>query len=82
MTLASMLRKEGFNTEIYFEEDKLNKQFSYADKKGIPIVIIEGPDEIKEDKIGIKNMIDRTQINIPKEKLIETIRDLLSFQRK
>ncbi len=82
MTLASMLRKEGFNTEIYFEEDKLNKQFSYADKKGIPIVIIEGPDEIKGDKIGIKNMIDRTQINIPKEKLIETIRDLLSFQRK
>jgi len=82
MTLASILRKEGFNTEIYFEEDKLNKQFSYADKKGIPIVIIEGPDEIKEDKIGIKNMIDRTQINIPKEKLIETIRDLLSFQRK
>jgi len=79
MALASMLRKEGFNTEIYFEEDKLNKQFSYADKKGIPIVIIEGPDEVKEGKIGIKNMIDRTQINVPKGQLLDAIRDLLSL---
>ena len=75
--LASMLRKEGFNTEIYFECDKLNKQFSYADKKGIPLVIVEGPDEIKEGKITLKNMSDRTQIKVDKSKLVETINSFI-----
>ncbi len=82
LSSASLLRKEGFNTEIYFEEDKINKQFSYANKNGIPIVIIEGSDEIKEGKISIKNMIDRTQISIHKEQLADKVREIIENEKK
>lgn len=77
LTAASLLRKEGFKTEIYFKDDKLNKQFSHANKDGIPVVVIEGSDEIKEGEISIKNMFDRTQISIPKEQLIEKVREII-----
>ncbi len=55
MRFADKLRKEGINTEIYLEEDKLSNQFSYADQKDIPYVVIIGPDEVEKRVISIKN---------------------------
>jgi len=46
--LASQFVKEGKHIEIYPTADKLGKQFGYADKKGIPFVIILGDGEKKE----------------------------------
>ena len=46
--VAQMLRKAGFSVEFYPETDKLKKQFGFADKKNIPVVIVQGPDEVKE----------------------------------
>ena len=47
----------GVNTEIYLNEKKLKAKFKYADKLEIPKVIIIGEDEVKENKVKIKNMI-------------------------
>ena len=38
------------------QPDKLAKQFKYADKKEIPYVIIQGPDEKKAGKVNLKEM--------------------------
>lgn len=54
--LAKTLRNAGINTDFYFEEDKLAKQFKYADKKGIPYVVVQGADEIKKGVVMLKNM--------------------------
>gem|GEM_PF-1478926 len=40
--LAGIFIAEGKNIEIYPFADKLGKQFTYADKKGIPHVVILG----------------------------------------
>ena len=56
LNVASMFRKLGVNTEIFHEPVKLKTQFSYADKKGIKYVAILGEDEIKNNKITIKDM--------------------------
>ncbi|MDD3262947.1 MAG: ATP phosphoribosyltransferase regulatory subunit [Candidatus Absconditabacteria bacterium] len=42
--------------ELYPSADKLGKQFTYADKKGIPYVVILGEGEKKEGIYKIKNM--------------------------
>ncbi len=42
--------------ELYPSPDKLGKQFTYADKKGIPYVIILGDGEKSEGIYKIKNM--------------------------
>lgn len=54
--LATDLRKSGINTEIYLNNKKLKAKFKYADKLEIPKVIIIGEDEIKENKVKIKDM--------------------------
>ncbi|HCY20953.1 TPA: hypothetical protein DIC40_03740 [Patescibacteria group bacterium] len=47
--------------EIYPSPDKLGKQFGYADKKGIPLVIILGEGEKNEGSYKIKDMIAGTE---------------------
>ena len=54
--LASGLRNEGINTEIYLNDKKLKAKFKYADKLKIPYVIVIGEDEIKTNTVNIKNM--------------------------
>lgn len=51
------LRDENIACEIYPDENEpFPKQLKYADKKGIPYVLIVGPKEIKENKVTIKNL--------------------------
>lgn len=47
--------------EIYPSPDKLGKQFGYADKKGIPLVIILGEGEKAEWIYKIKDMVAGTE---------------------
>ena len=54
--LATKLRKMGINTEIFLESKKLKAKFKYADKLEIPYVVVIGEDEVKENKVTIKNM--------------------------
>ncbi len=54
--LATALRKNGINTEIYLNDKKLKVKFKYADKLKIPHVIVLGEDEINENKVKLKNM--------------------------
>jgi len=69
--IANQLRKQGLAIEIYLNpKEKLNKQFKYADKKGIPYVIILGPDEVKANKITIKNMKTGKQTTLPKKEML------------
>jgi histidyl-tRNA synthetase len=50
------LQKAGINSELYLDEDKLQKQFKYADKKMIPFVLLQGSDEVKKSVVMLRNM--------------------------
>ncbi len=71
MKLVSTLRDEGVNTELYLDEAKLDKQLKYADKKGIPYVVVIGPDEVKDKKITLKDMGAKKQETLTQQELIE-----------
>lgn len=59
---ASTLREAGINTELYPDpSDKLDKQFKYADKKGIPYAIVIGEDEVAKGVVTLKNLATREQ---------------------
>jgi histidyl-tRNA synthetase len=66
MRIAAELRKEGMPTEIYADPSKLGKQFSFANKLGIPHVVIAGPDELAANKVKIKDMKtgEQTEVDI------------------
>lgn len=54
--IASKLRDAGISTEVYLNDGKITKKFSYADKLGIPYVIVIGSDEIAAGKYNLKDM--------------------------
>jgi histidyl-tRNA synthetase len=71
LTLANKLRNLGVNTELYPEPARMKKQFSYADSKKIPLVIIAGSAEISKGEVTLKNMADGTQASITIEELLK-----------
>ena len=69
--LSKILRQNKMSVEVYLNEDKLDKQIKYADKKGIKYVIILGPDEEKARTVTVKDMVKGSQETIPQKKLVE-----------
>lgn len=56
LNFSQSLRKAGIKTETFLNRAKLKKQFTYADRKQIPFVVIIGPDEEAARKVTIKNL--------------------------
>jgi len=56
LNILNKLHASGINAEIYIQLDKLGKQFKYADKKEIPFVLIQGPEEKEQGMVQLKNM--------------------------
>ncbi len=69
------LREQSINSELYPDPQiKLNKQLKYADRKGVPWVIILGPEEVQEKKVVLKNMETGKQEKVSLEKVITKLR--------
>jgi histidyl-tRNA synthetase len=65
LEVTSLLRKQGIATECYLESGKrLDGQLKYANAKGIPFVVIIGPDEAEKRIVRIKDMADREEREI------------------
>ncbi len=58
---ATALRGAGVRTQLYCEQKKFKAKMSYADKLGIPYVILIGEDEIAENVVAVKNMCSGQQ---------------------
>jgi histidyl-tRNA synthetase len=73
----SKLRSAGIGSEMYYEPDKIAKQFKFADKLGVPIVLIFGPEEISKNLVTIKNLKTREQKIIPVSEMLEVVKSLV-----
>ncbi len=56
LSILKSLRQKGISAEIFPEKTKLDKQFKYADKKGIAYVLIAGEAERTAGQVSLKNM--------------------------
>jgi histidyl-tRNA synthetase len=54
--LMQQLRARGISAEIYHEQAKFDKQFKYADKKGIPYAVMIGSKEAADKTCVIKQL--------------------------
>jgi len=68
------LRKQGVNSELYPDTAKMKKQMNYANKKGIPFVVLVGEDEMSSGLLTVKNMTDGTQSTMKLEDLVSNLR--------
>ena len=73
LEILSMLRAANIKSEIYPENAKIKKQFEYADKKNIPLVVIVGTTEIENNLYNIKNMQSGQQEIVGLDQIISKI---------
>ena len=65
LRLAASLRAQGISVTCYPEVAKLPKQFKFADRMGMRVVLVIGPDEAAAGQVTLKNLADGTQQTIP-----------------
>jgi len=63
--IARDLRKSGLACEIYPEKRKLAMQFSYAERKSIPLAIIAGGDELNRGVVQLRDLRSRESAELP-----------------
>lgn len=71
MKILSKLRDKGIAAELYPDNAKLKKQFTYAEKKGIENIVFLGEQEIIEENITIKNLSSGEQKTIKIEAFLK-----------
>ncbi len=80
LKLSDQLRRLNVRSELYPDAVKLKKQFSYADSKEIPYIIIAGDDEIRNNRITIKNMSSGKQKEISPDDLEKYVKNEIKAQ--
>ncbi|HEX8677139.1 MAG TPA: HisS family protein, partial [Segetibacter sp.] len=69
-SLMQQLRDKGIASEIFHENAKFDKQFKYADKKGIPYAVIMGTKELQEGNCIVKDLRKGEQKTLLQSELI------------
>ncbi len=76
MKVAGYLRNKNINVDIEMNNKKMKKALDYANSEEIPFVIIIGEEELKENKVVLKNMKTGTQIKVKIENIEENLIDI------
>jgi histidyl-tRNA synthetase len=70
-SLMQQMRDKGTACEMYHENAKFDKQFKYADKKGIKYAVIIGSKELQEGNCLIKDLSKGEQRTVLQSELVE-----------
>lgn len=65
LPLLQQLRDAGISSEIYPEAAKMKKQMEYANRRGIPYVVIIGETELASQTATVKDMHSGEQTAVP-----------------
>ncbi len=74
LKLVRKFRENSINAEIFLDSAGLKRQFKYANKQGIPFVVVMGPDEAAKNELSLKNMETGEQQTMTLERAIELLK--------
>jgi len=77
LQLLSELRRSSLCCELYYEADPLGTQIRYALKKGIPMLVILGPDELSAGKVAVRDLQAKSQTNVERSTVAQQLGALL-----
>jgi histidyl-tRNA synthetase len=64
--VAGELRRAGLRVEVYPEPKELRAQLTFANKKGIPLAVILGPDEVARGEVVLRDLRSGSQHSVPR----------------
>lgn len=68
------LREGGVKAELYPDDAKMKKQMNYANKRGIPFVVLAGETEMEQGTYTLKDMTLGTQDKVSLADMIEKLK--------
>jgi histidyl-tRNA synthetase len=75
LKVAAELRQKGVSVELYLDPaKKLEAQLKYANRKGIPYVVVVGPEEASKNVVKLKNMKNGEQKEIFMNEISEMVK--------
>ncbi len=77
IALAQSLREEGLRVQLYGEQKKFKQKMTYADKLGVPFVVLLGEDEIAQGKCSVKNMTTGEQVTVTADQAAQLMKTAL-----
>eukprot|EP00898_Chlorokybus_atmophyticus_P006253 jgi/Chlat1/6629/Chrsp482S06115 len=79
MEVAAELWAAGVKTEYLFTAaPNMQRQLTHALEAGIPWMVIFGGDELERGVVKVKNLADRTEQEVPRAELADTLSQLLA----
>jgi len=74
--ISTAIRNAGFSVELYPDpSSKLEKQLKYANRKNIPFVIIQGPEEAEKNVLKLKSMQTGEQETMTIDEVIKQLKN-------
>ncbi len=73
IALAESLREKGVRVQLYSEAKKFKQKLSYADKIGVPYVVLLGEDELSQGVCALKDMRTGQQSSLTAEEAAKAI---------
>ena len=67
IAIAQSLRAAGVRTQVYGEQKKFKQKMVYANKLGVPYIVLLGDDEIAAGKCSVKDMRSGEQVTVSPE---------------
>jgi histidyl-tRNA synthetase len=78
LQLAADLRSSGLKVICSTEVGKLQKQFKFADRMGMKVALVIGPDEAAAGKVTVKNLADGSQSTLIRSDVAEAVKQILA----
>ena len=75
---AMALRQSGFSVDYAFKDAGFGKQFKAASASGARVALIYGSDELERGVVKLRDLNDRQEEDVPRERLALALRDRLS----
>ena len=64
ISVAQQLRGQGLRVQVYGEQKKFKQKMTYANKLGVPYIVLLGDDEIAAGKCSVKDMRTGVQVTV------------------
>lgn len=84
LDVARVLRDEGICTDVLLEKMSMKQRFKYADRKGVPNVVVIGDEEARSGKFTVQNMETGTKHKMSVEGIADYLKgcDLIDNDRE
>ena len=76
--LAADLRRAGIRCELHLESRRLGRQLQAADRRGIPLVLLQGSGELERGQVKVRRLADGSERTVSRNLIVAEVLRMLA----